>query len=85
MGYQVSLRPSAERQRRQLDNQIRQRINEVLLVLEESPRPSSVMKLRGRTNQWRIRVGDYRIVYEIDDERRLVTILAIKHRREAYR
>ena len=85
MGYQVSLRPSAERQRRQLDNQIRQRINEVLLLLEESPRPSLVVKLRGRTNQWRIRVRDYRIVCEIDDERRMVTILRIKHRREAHR
>ena len=85
MGYQVSLRPSAERQRRQLDDQLRHRINEMVLALEESPRPSSVVKLRGRTNQWRMRVGDYRIVYEIDDESRLVTILRIKHRREAYR
>ena len=85
MTYQVSLRPSAERQRRQLHEHSRRRINEMILALEESPRPSSVVKLRGRTSQWRMRVGDYRIVYEIDDESRVVTILRIKHRREAYR
>jgi len=42
-------------------------------------------KLRGRENRWRIRVGDYRIIYEIDESKSLVIILRIKHRREAYR
>ena len=85
MNYQVLLRPGAERQRRKLDDQMRRRINEALLSLEETPRPAGVVKLRGVENEWRIRVGDYRIVYEIDDDERLVTILRIRHRREAYR
>jgi len=85
MSYQVLLRPGAERQRRKLDDQTRRRINQALLSLEETPRPAGVVKLRGVENEWRIRVGDYRIVYEIDDDERLVTILRIRHRREAYR
>ena len=85
MSYQVELRPGAERQRRKLDDQIRRRINKHLLSLESTPRPRGTVKLSGAENEWRIRVGDYRIVYEIDDEERLVTVLSIAHRREAHR
>lgn len=85
MSYQVSLRPGAERQRRKLDDRTRRRINDALLSLEEEPRPHGVVKLRNTVNEWRIRVGDYRIIYEIDEDEHLVIILRIKHRREAYR
>ncbi len=85
MSYQVSLRPGAERQRRKLDAQIRQRVNEALLALEDTPRPLGVVKLRGSDREWRIRIGDYRIIYEIDDDGNQVIILRITHRREAYR
>jgi mRNA interferase RelE/StbE len=53
--------------------------------LEETPRPPGVVKSRTAGNEWRIRVGDYRVIYEIDEDERLVVILRIKHRREAYR
>lgn len=85
MSYQVLLRPGAERQRRKFDNQTRRRINRVLLSLETTPRPPGIVKLRGAEKEWRIRVGDYRIIYQIDDDERLVTVLRISHRREAYR
>ena len=85
MSYQVLLRPGAERQRRKLDDKARHRINDALLSLEETPRPLGVVKLRAAENEWRIRVGDYRVIYAIDEDRRLVVILRIKHRREAYR
>ena len=85
MSYQVSLRPGAERQRRKLDDRTRRRINDALLSLEEEPRPHGVVKLRNTVNEWRTRVGDYRIIYEIDEDEHLVIILRIKHRREAYR
>jgi len=85
MSYQVSLRPGAERQRRKLDGQVRRHINEALLSLEDTPRPPGVVKLRNRENEWRMRVGNYRIIYEIDDNQHLITILRINHRREAYR
>ena len=85
MSYQVLLRPAAERQRRKLDDKTRRRINDALLSLEETPHPPGVVKLRTAGNEWRIRVSDYRVIYEIDKDERLVVILGIKHRREAYR
>jgi mRNA interferase RelE/StbE len=85
MSYQVLLRPGAERQRRRLEDKTRRRINSALLLLEETPRPPGVVKLRAAENEWRIRVGDYRVIYAIDEDQRLVVILRIKHRREAYR
>jgi mRNA interferase RelE/StbE len=85
MSYKVLLRPGAERQRRKLEDETRRRINEALLALEKTPRPPGVVKLRNAENEWRIRVGDYRVIYEVDEDERLVVILRIRHRREAYR
>ena len=85
MGYQVSLRPGAERQRRKLNARIRQRVNEALLALEDMPHPPGVAKLRGTDREWRIRIGDYRIIYEINDDENQVIVLRITHRRQAYR
>ena len=84
MAYAVHMRPSAERERRRLQGHIRQRINRHLLQLESEPRPSGVEKLVGRPNSWRIRVGDYRILYEIDDANQRVIINRIAHRRDVY-
>jgi len=86
MKYTVKLRPLAERELRKLkDLAIRQRVNNALLGLEDEPRPYGVTKLSSTVNEWRIRIGDYRIIYEIDDEERRVTILRIAHRRQVYR
>ncbi|MDE2726031.1 MAG: type II toxin-antitoxin system RelE/ParE family toxin [Gemmatimonadetes bacterium] len=84
MAYAVHMRSSAERERRRLQGHIRQRINRHLLQLESEPRPSGVEKLVGRPNSWRIRVGDYRILYEIDDANQRVIINRIAHRRDVY-
>ena len=84
MAYVVHMRSSAERERRRLQGHIRQRINRHLLQLESEPRPSGVEKLVGRPNSWRIRVGDYRILYEIDDTNQRVIIHRIAHRRDVY-
>ncbi len=85
MAYAVYMRSAAERERRRLQGHIRQRINQYLLQLESEPRPTGVEKLVGRPNSWRVRVGDYRILYEIDDTKQRVTVYRIVHRREAYR
>jgi len=53
--------------------------------LADNPRPYGCRKLTGSDRDWRIRVGDYRIVYEIDDQVREVRVMRIRHRREAYR
>jgi mRNA interferase RelE/StbE len=60
------------------------RVDRAILALADDPRPPGCTRLRGRTD-WRIRVGDYRIVYGTDDERRVVEILHVAHRREVYR
>ena len=60
------------------------RVAAVILSLETDPRPSGCKKLRG-TEQYRIRCGDYRILYTLDDRRLIVEIVAIGHRREVYR
>ena len=85
MAYAVYLRSAAERDRRRLQDPIRQRINQHLLHLESEPRPLGVEKLVGRPNSWRIRVGDYRILYEIDDANQRVTVFRLAHRRDVYR
>ena len=84
MAYAVQMRSAAERERRRLQGHIRQRINRHILQLESEPRPSGVEKLVGRPNSWRIRVGDYRILYEIDDTNQRVIIHRIAHRRDVY-
>ena len=85
MSYHIAIANSAKRDMRRLESSLQQRIAIRLQVLRNNPRPSGVKKLRDRENQWRIRVGDYRIIYEIDEDEHLVIILRIKHRREAYR
>lgn len=85
MPYRVLLGSAAERDRRKLPPEIRSRITQALLALEREPRPSGVAKLSGAANSWRIRIGDYRILFEVDDEVQTVLVLRIAHRREAYR
>jgi mRNA interferase RelE/StbE len=85
MAYQVLLRPAAGRDLAKLPSDIRSRLTEVLFTLENDPRPPSVIKLAGNANLWRVRVGDYRVIFEIDDPAQTVLILRIAHRRDAYR
>ena len=84
MSYRVTLTATAVKERKQLDSTIRNRIDDVLRNLHENPRPPGVKKLSGSKQDWRVRVGDYRILYEIDDAEGLVTIWRIAHRRHAY-
>jgi mRNA interferase RelE/StbE len=85
MPYTVLLGPAAERDRRKLPPEIRSRITQTLLALEREPRPPGVTKLGGTIDRWRVRVGDYRVLFEIDDKTQTVLVLRIAHRREAYR
>jgi mRNA interferase RelE/StbE len=84
MPYRVLLHPSAVRQRDRLPGGVRSRIDEALRKLAGDPRPLGCRKLTG-TESWRVRVGDYRIVYEIlDDPEPLVLVGWIGLRRDAY-
>jgi mRNA interferase RelE/StbE len=82
--YDVGLIPAAAREYRRLQGPLRDRIRSTIDALAFDPRPPGVMKLAGR-DDYRVRVGDYRIVYAIDDAERLVIVARIAHRREVYR
>jgi mRNA interferase RelE/StbE len=61
------------------------KLENIILGLYDQPRPHNSKKLSGGGSQWRIRMGDYRILYEIDDSKNLVNVYRIAHRKEAYR
>jgi len=82
--YRVALTASAERELHHLPAQAVARIVPRLEQLASVPRPPGCKKLKGGDKEWRIRVGDYRIVYEIDDRARTVDVTRIAHRREVY-
>jgi mRNA interferase RelE/StbE len=84
MLYQVIVSMAANRAVARLDINTRRRISARLAALAENPRPMGCIKLAGM-EAYRIRVGDYRIVYEIQDRVLLVTVIDVGHRREVYR
>ena len=82
--YDVALTSSAEKELKKLSGQLIARIVPRLENLASNPRPSGCKKLRGGDDEWRIRVGDYRAVYTIDDAKLLVEVTRIRHRSEVY-
>jgi mRNA interferase RelE/StbE len=85
MTYTVEIRPAAARQLKKLTRVVQAQVIQQLEELELDPRPPDVKKLSGKNNLYRVRVGEYRIVYEIQDAVLLVLVLAVGHRREIYR
>lgn len=85
MNYLIEFSKRAEKQFLALPQSIQERLVPHINALAENPRPSKVKKLVGEENQYRIRVGDYRIVYQIQDQLLLVLILKIGHRSDIYR
>ena len=84
MTYTVLVSPRAKRELNALPAQLYQRITSKLQDLANDPRPPGCVKLEGREG-WRIRVGDYRVLYSIDDGIRIVSVEQIGHRRDIYR
>jgi mRNA interferase RelE/StbE len=83
--YDVELTSSAEKELKMLSGQLIARMVPRLESLASNPRPPGCKKLRGGDNEWRIRVGDYRLVYTIDDAKLLVEVTRIGHRSETYK
>lgn len=83
--YRIEFARSAERDLRKIDRQLVPRIISAIDGLTADPRPAGVKKLVGADRTYRIRVGDYRVVYTIDDTVFIVSIDRIRHRREVYR
>ncbi len=82
--YKVELRRNAKKSLDRFQDQERHRIIAALLRLEQEPRPKGLEKIKG-TELWRIREGDYRLVYHIDDEEKIIRVVRIGHRRDIYR
>jgi len=83
--YSIVFARSARRELERLNDPLSSRILKRIESLASSPRPSGCRKLEGTENLWRVRVGDYRIIYAVDDLTRMVDITCIRHRRDAYR
>jgi mRNA interferase RelE/StbE len=84
MIYEIALSPPAARQLRKFNPDVRRRIQAVLELLSENPRPPAATRLVGGSGEWRVRTGDYRVVYEIHEGRLLVLVLRMGHRRDVY-
>lgn len=82
--YRIELRPAAVRALRKLDPQVRHRIHGAIALLAQDPRPPGARALQGRDGL-RVRVGDYRIVYTVDDRVLTVVVVRLGHRRDVYR
>jgi mRNA interferase RelE/StbE len=82
--YELRFRPAALRQLRKLDSQIARRIKSTTETLRTEPRPPGVKALTGQHGWLRIRVGDYRIVYEVRDSELVVLVIQIGHRSKIY-
>ena len=83
--YSIGFRRSAEKELGNLDGRIRARILRTITTLGNDPRPPGVKALVGEAGLWRIRVGDYRVVYEINDTELIVLVVRVAHRSDVYR
>ena len=83
--YQLRLDGRAQRDLDRLRGDLWRRIRDAILGLQDTPRPHGSVKLQGAGEAYRIRVGDYRVVYEVDDAKRVVTVRRLKHRSEVYK
>lgn len=84
MSYALAFKPSAEKELRKLARDAIPRVVDAIRALADEPRPHVCVKLSG-SQSWRIRIGDYRVIYDIDDKSRKIDVLHIGHRREVYR
>ena len=85
MAYSILLRPAAVRDLKSLPSGVRTRIEKAIARLADEPRTSGTRKLVSFENEWRLRVGDYRVLYLINDPEQRIMIARVAHRREAYR
>ncbi|MEB3122199.1 MAG: type II toxin-antitoxin system RelE/ParE family toxin [Snowella sp.] len=82
--YQLNVKSSAAKEFKKLPLPIRERISETIDKLREEPRFPGVIKLQGDAQLYRVRVGDYRVVFSINDREKILTITRIRHRQDVY-
>jgi mRNA interferase RelE/StbE len=82
--YKIIISKKAQKEIASLPTYIQESVDRHILALSENPRPQGCVKLEGYSNAYRIRIGKYRVVYIIDDGVLMVTIVGVRHRKEAY-
>ena len=85
MRYEIAYAQSALKSLRRLDRAIARRILQAVDLLAEDPRPPGCKQLKGGAGEMRIRIGDYRVIYDVVDEELVILVLRVAHRREVYR
>jgi mRNA interferase RelE/StbE len=83
--YDITFARSARRELEGMERKAAQRILRRIEDLADDPRPHGCRKLQGGAELWRIRMGEYRVVYSVDDDAGMVDIIAVRHRRDVYR
>jgi mRNA interferase RelE/StbE len=82
--YSLEISSAAEKELDRLPKEVARRIALAIDDLQSDPRPQGVLKLKGSRSKYRIRVGQYRVLYQVDDKVQLVTVVRIRHRKDAY-
>lgn len=82
--YNLVIERAAEKDMKRLSNEAHARVAKAITTLATNPRPSGAKKLAGADSHWRIRIGDYRVLYDIADALRIVRVFRVRHRREVY-
>ena len=85
MGYRVQVKRSALKILKRAPRALRTRLWVAISALADDPRPVGCVKLAGGANLWRVRVGDYRVIYQVRDHEREVLVVVVAHRRAVYR
>lgn len=85
MSYSIQLTSKAQKSLKKLEKRILIKIASLIDSLQDSPRPNGVKKMKGHDNRYRVREGDYRVVYQIDDGQLLILIIDLGHRKDIYR
>ncbi len=82
--YSVNLSPRIKKEMRSLPRKMQLRFGEVIDLLQNDPRPHGCIAIKGQANQYRIRVGDYRLIYEVRDAQLVIVAIRVGHRRSVY-
>jgi mRNA interferase RelE/StbE len=82
--YRLFISQAADKQTARLPAKVRQKVSDAIGNLRDNPRPSGCKKLKSKECLWRIRVGDYRVVYTIEDDKLVVLVVRVAHRKDVY-
>lgn len=85
MEYKIFIDGKAEKELGKLQSDLQKKIILYILKLKNNPRPSGARKLSGLENYYRLRIGDYRVIYETNDKEKSLSVLIIRHRKDAYK